>query len=175
MTNVKISYMSRCQSSLVPSSYFFVNGLWHSSCEPAQLQYVIHDRLAAKQLQFPWPQAFPAALHWQLMTFINSGSAGGPLVITGDGMLLSISQPKSVMTIAGAICLSAAFQSIVWWCALSMWRSRFLSVGGSDFTSGGLPFFFTSVDHVSDDIQAGALWLAIQCCKERLTRFQQVF
>ena len=31
------------------------------------------------------------------------------------------------------------------------------------------------VDHVSDDIQAGALWLAIQCCKERLTRCQQVF
>ena len=91
-------HMSRCQSSLESSSYFFVNGLCHSSCEPAQRLYVIHDR-----------PAFPAALHWQLMTFINSGGAGCPLAIIGDGMLLSFSQPKSVMIIAGATCLSAAF------------------------------------------------------------------
>ena len=106
-------HLSRCQSSLVASSYFFVNGLWHSSCEPVQRQYVIHDRLAAKQLQFPWVQALPAALHWQLMTFINSGGAGSPLAITGDGMLLSISQPQLVMRIAGATCFSAAFLDIV--------------------------------------------------------------
>ena len=102
-------HMPRCQSSLESSSYFFVNGLWHSSCEPAQRQYVIHDRPAAKQLQLPWTQALPAVLHWQLITFINSGGAGGPLAIIGDGILLSISQPKSVMIIAGATCLSAAF------------------------------------------------------------------
>ena len=76
------------------------------------LYLFFHERLAAKQLQFPWAQALPAVLHWQLMTFINSGGAGGPLAITGDGMLLSISKPKSVMTIAGATCLCAAFQSI---------------------------------------------------------------
>ena len=46
-------HLSRCQSSLVASSYFFVNGLWHSSCEPVQREYVIHDRLAAKQIHFP--------------------------------------------------------------------------------------------------------------------------
>ena len=73
--------MSRCQSSLESSSYVFVNGLWHSSCEPEHRQYGMHDRPAAKQLQFPWAQALPAALHWQLMTFINSGGAGGPLAI----------------------------------------------------------------------------------------------
>ena len=31
------------------------------------------------------------------------------------------------------------------------------------------------VDRVSDGIRTAALWLAIQCGKERLTRFQQVF
>ena len=35
--------------------------------------------------------------------------------------------------------------------------------------------FLLCVDRVSDGIRTGALWLAIQCGKERLTRFQQVF
>ena len=35
--------------------------------------------------------------------------------------------------------------------------------------------FLLCVDRVSDGIQTGALWLAIQFGKERLTRFQQVF
>ena len=167
--------MSRCQSLLVSSSYFFVNGLWHSSCEPAQRQYVIHDWLAAKQLQFPSAQALPAALHWQLMTFINSGGAGGPIAITGDGMLLSISQPKSVMTIAGATCLSS--------CCLPEHRLMVCSEHVKEqifvrrrqrLHEWWFAFLFC-VDHESDDILAGALSLAIQCCNGRLTRFQQVF
>ena len=83
-------------------------------------QHATRTREEKQYILIPWAQALPAALHWQLMTFINSGGAGSPLAITGDGMLLSISQPKSVMTIAGATCLSAAFQNIVCWCALSM-------------------------------------------------------
>ena len=35
--------------------------------------------------------------------------------------------------------------------------------------------FLLCVDRVSDGIRTGALWMAIQCGKERLTRFQQVF
>ena len=63
MINVKISYiMSRCQSSLVSSSYFFVNGLWHSSCEPAQRQYVI---LATLEDMLKTGQTFFAALYGQ--------------------------------------------------------------------------------------------------------------
>ena len=160
MINVKISYiMSRCQSSLVSSSYVFVNGLWHPSCEPVQRQYVIHDMLAAKQLQFPWAQALPAALHWQLMTFINSAGAGGPPAITGDGMLLSISQPTSVMTIAGATCLSAIF------CCLPEHRLVVCSehVKEQIFVRQRQRLhewwfaFLLCVDRVSDDIQAGAL------------------
>ena len=67
---------------------------------------LIKERLAVKQLQFACEQAFPAALHWQLTIFIRSGGAGGPLAITGDGTLLSHTQPNSVIQSDVAFCLS---------------------------------------------------------------------
>ena len=115
MTNVKISY-----TCLVVSHHWNHHRISSSSDYDTHLANLRNDSISympglavAKLLQFPWAQALPPALHWQQMTFINSGGAGGPLAIIGDGMLISISQPKSVMIIAGATCLSAAFQSIV--------------------------------------------------------------
>ena len=120
MINVKISY-----TCLVVSHHWCHHRIYSPTgcvthlCEPAQRQGVLHDRLAAKQLQFPSDPlgasfaSGSALLAYWGMTFINSGGAGGPLAITGDGMLLSIYQPNSVMRIAGATCLSAAFLSIV--------------------------------------------------------------
>ena len=85
MINVKISYI--CLGVSHHWCHHHISSSTGYGTHLANLRSDIHDRLAAKQLQFPWAQALPAALHWQLMTFINSGGAGGPLTITGDGMV----------------------------------------------------------------------------------------
>ena len=141
---------SECFSSasliIALSPWLAVIGLWHWLREPSHWQYVVQDRLAVKQLQFACEQAFPAALHLQLTIFIRSGGARGPLAITGDGTLLSHTQPNSVIQSDGAFYLSAAFHNNAWQCARSMYRSRFLSVGGSDFTRGlQLLYWFSQI------------------------------
>ena len=169
-------HMSRYQSSLESSSYFFVNGLWHSSCEPAQRLYVIHDRPAAKQLQFPWTQAFPAALHWQLMTFINSGGAGQWRSTCYHRRWYAVKQLSTKISDDNCwgnllVCCLLEYRLMV--CSEHVKEQIF--VRRRKRLHKWWFAFLLCVDRVSDGIRIGALWLAVQCGKEHLTPSQQVF
>ncbi|KAG0726224.1 hypothetical protein GWK47_037042 [Chionoecetes opilio] len=50
---------------------------------PSQGQYTVHETPDAQQLQFACEHAVLAAVHWQLITSISAGAAGGPLAISG--------------------------------------------------------------------------------------------
>ena len=111
-------------------------------------QYVAQDRLV-KQLQFYCEKAFPAAL----TIFIKSGDAGGPLAITGDGTLLSHSQPNSVIRSDEALML----ENVLAACAGADFHQWEAAIHKGCFT------LLLNINHILGCIHAGALWLTIKC------------
>lgn len=80
----------------------------------------------------------PSASHRQLITFMSSGGAGGPEVVTGYGPPLAISPSYTVMSTGGGRhrqlpLIAGPGDALV--------AARLPSVGGRELTVDGLPFF----------------------------------